>query len=407
MPFDPLWIFLITVALLLLSAVFSASETALTLTSKARMLTLEREGRRRAALINRMWKDRDLLISAILVGNTIANIASSTLMTGVMIEFFGDVGIAYATAGMTVFIVVFVEILPKTVALRWPDETALVLAPFVRLLMFILIPITYICRGIVHLVLKPFPKKQGVNDEAAEQELRGMIDMHARLLDKERQAAGMLHAIVDLSDMAVTDVMHHRLVPLFGKTPEDIVGVMDVRKLLAELTRQGGDIKKVELSNLISSPWFIPDSTGLLEQLKAFRRRKLNLAFVVDEYGVLLGMLTLADILEEIVGHYDRGQYNAITVPKPEQDGSIILDGRFPVREFNRETGWELPDEHASTMAGLVIHVAEHIPEPGERFTHGRYFFEVLARKKNRVAKIRVGKRREAVASRAEMRANA
>jgi Mg2+/Co2+ transporter CorB len=182
---------------------------------------------------------------------------------------------------------------------------------------------------------------------------------------------------------------------------------MDVRKLLAELTRQGGDIKKVELSNLISSPWFIPDSTGLLEQLKAFRRRKLNLAFVVDEYGVLLGMLTLADILEEIVGHYDRGQYNAITVPKPEQDGSIILDGRFPVREFNRETGWELPDEHASTMAGLVIHVAEHIPEPGERFTHGRYFFEVLARKKNRVAKIRVGKRREAVASRAEMRANA
>jgi Mg2+/Co2+ transporter CorB len=287
---------------------------------------------------------------------------------------------------------------------------------------------------VIRFVLSPFQlAKHGMSDEAAEQELRGIIDMHARLLDKEKQAAGMLHAIVDLSDMKVTDVMLHRrdiasmpyaqptqkmvrdlldsrhsLVPLWGKSPEDIVGVIDVRKLLAELARQEGDIGKVEFTSIVTPPWFIPDSTGILEQLKAFRRRRVNLAFVVDEYGQLQGMLTLADILEEIVGHYDRGQYNALTVPKPQLDGSIVLDGRFPVREFNRETGWELPDEHASTVAGLVIHLAEHIPEPGERFNAGKYFFEVQARKRNRVARVRIGKRRDAMTgSRAEAQANA
>ncbi len=409
---------LITALLMLLSGLFSASETALTLTSKARMLTLEREGRRRAALINRMWKDRDLVISAILVGNNITNIAASAIMTGLLIQLFGDIGVAYATAGMTAFIVIFVEIFPKTIALRRPDDAAMFLAPFVRVMMFVLVPVTHVCRFIVHLALAPVPVVRE-DQKTAEEELRGMIDMHARLLDKERQAAGMLHAIVDLSDMTVSDVMLHRrdmkslsfsqpsekmvhdllssrhsLVPLWGSSPEDIVGVIDVRQLLAEMTRKEGDFSRIELSSVVTTPWFIPDSTGLLEQLKAFRKRRLNLAFVVDEYGVLQGMITLADILEEIVGHYDRGQYDALSVPKPQPDGAIIIDGRFPVREFNRETGWDLPDGHASTMAGLVIHVAGHIPEPGEQISFGRFFFEVLARRRNRVARLRIGRRR-------------
>jgi Mg2+/Co2+ transporter CorB len=428
--FDPLVTSAIVLSLLLLSTVLAAAETALTTMSKARMLTLEREGRRRAALVNRLWKDRDLLITALLVGNNILNIVSSALMTALMIELFGDAGVIYATIGMTIFIVLFIEILPKAVALRWPDDTALVLAPFISVLVLILVPITYICRAIILFILKPFPApEKDARELAAEQELRGMIDMHARLLDKEKEAAGMLHAIVDLSDMSVVDVMLHRrdmvslpyatpsdkmvkelldarhsLVPLWSKTPEDIVGVIDVRKLLAELTRHDGNIGLVDITGIITPPWFIPDTTGLLEQLKAFRRRRLGLAFVVDEYGMLQGIITLADILEEIVGHYDRGQYNALNVPRPEPDGSVILDGRFPIREFNREMGWELPDDHATTMAGLVIHVAEHIPEPGERFNAGPYFFEVLQRRKNRVAKVRVGKRREYLMERMEAR---
>jgi Mg2+/Co2+ transporter CorB len=250
---------------------------------------------------------------------------------------------------------------------------------------------------------------------AAEQELRGVIDLHADTFDQGQQTATMLHAIVDLSDLTVADVMLHRrdmrsvaigqpidsllnellgakhsLVPLWGKTPEDIVGVIDVRTLLAELARRGGNADGLDVSASISAPWFIPDTTGLLDQLKAFRARHLSLAFVVDEYGVLQGMLTLADILEEIVGSYDRGQFNALAVPKPLPDGSFILDGRFPLRELNRELDWDLPDDHASTIAGLVLHVAERLPEPGERFQLDAYHFQVIARKKNSLAKIKV-----------------
>lgn len=407
---------LIISILLLFSSLFSASETALTACSKPRMLTLAQNGSRRAALVNRLWADRDLLISAILVGNSIANIVSSTVAAALFIELFGEQGLMYATAIMTAIIIVFVEILPKTVALAMPDESALFLSPFVHTVMLVLGPATRVCRAIVRTCLLPFGiLNRKKNDEAAEEEIRGVIDMHAHTFDKHQETASMLHAVVDLADMSVKDVMMHRkdmasvplgqstetliqalldakhsLVPLWGKSPEDIVGVIDVRRLLAELAKREGSPQGVEIHNIVSPPWFIPEGTGLLDQLKAFRERRLNLAFVVDEYGVLQGLITLADILEEIVGHYDRGQFNAVHAPKAQPDGSYILDGRFPVRELNRELGWELPDEEASTIAGLVLIIAERIPEPGERFALKDYTFEVLARRKNSLQKVRV-----------------
>jgi Mg2+/Co2+ transporter CorB len=179
-------------------------------------------------------------------------------------------------------------------------------------------------------------------------------------------------------------------VPLWGKSPEDIVGVLDVRKLLAELARHKGHVEEFEISAIVSSPWFIPNTTGLLDQLKAFREKHTNIAFVVDEYGVLQGMLTLADILEEIVGHYDRGQFNAVNVPKAQTDGSIVLEGRFPIRELNREMDWNLPDDDVTTIAGFVLHLAERIPEAGERFHYKNFSFEVLTRKKHSLSHIRI-----------------
>jgi Mg2+/Co2+ transporter CorB len=413
---DPTTPVLIILGLLVFSALFSASETALTAASKARMLTLEQNGNHRAALVNLLWLDKDLLISAILVGNSIANIFSSTIATALFIDIFGENGVVYATTLMSVVIILFVEILPKTIALARPDEAALFLAPFVRALMFVLGPVTRCSRYFIKSLIRPFPLLQRQkNEEEAEEEIRGAIDMHAGLLDDNQQTASMLHAIVDLGDMTVEDVMLHRnnmasvpigqptekliqslldakhsLVPLWGKSPEDIVGVLDVRKLLAELARQGGAATGLEISNIVTPPWFIPDTTGLLDQLKIFRERHTNLAFVVDEYGVLQGMITLADILEEIVGHYDRGQFNAVNVPKPQADGTIILDGRFPLRELNREMGWNLPDEEASSIAGFVLGLADRIPEPGERFSYKNFIFEVLSRKKNSLSKIRI-----------------
>lgn len=402
--------------LLLVSALLSAAETALTSASKARMLTLENEGSKRAALVNRIWQERDLLIGTILVGYNVINVISSALTTAAMIEAFGEAGLAYATAIMSVLIVMFVEILPKTVALQRPDATALFLAPFVRVVMIVLSPVTSVCRTIINFVLKPFnlfhKTHEGIE---AEQEIRGVIDMHADMFGASQDTASMLHAIVDLNAMTVADVMTHRRnmisvpmdqpagqlvqalldakhsqVPLWGKTPEDIVGVVDARRLIAELASQQGKAQAIDISNIVAMPWFIPSTTGLLEQLKTFRKRGSRIAFVVDEYGVLLGMLTLADILEEIVGHYDKGQFNALSVPKPQADGTIIIDGRFPIRELNREMGWEITDDNATTIAGHIINVAERIPEPGETIYSDPFAFQILARKQKQISKVRI-----------------
>lgn len=414
---DPLTLTICIGLLLLLSALLSAAETAFTSCSKPRMLTLENEGSPRAMLVNRIMKQPDLLIGSILVGYNVINIVSSALTTAAMIEAFGEAGLAYATAIMSVMIVLFVEILPKTIAIRRPDATALFLAPLTQLLVWVLVPITIICRSIILFILKPFRinKNNEEIEENAEQEIRGVIDMHAEILGASQATATMLHAVVDLKEMTVADVMTHRRdmvsiaisqptdilikalldakhsqVPLWGKTPEDIVGVIDARRLIAELAGREGNTQGIDITNIISPPWFIPNTTGLLEQLNIFRQRGVRVAFVVDEYGVLQGMLTLADILEEIVGHYDKGQFNALAVPKPQADGSIILDGKFPIRELNREMGWELSDENATTIAGFIIHVAERIPEPGETIYFDPFAFQILARKQKQISKVRI-----------------
>ncbi len=418
---DPFILTLSVGLLLLLSALMSAAETAFTSCSKPRMLTLENEGSKRAARVNRIMKQPDLLIGAIVVGYNVINIVSSALTTAAMIESFGEAGLAYATALMSVMIVLFVEILPKTVAIRRPDGTALFLAPFMQFLVWILVPVTVLSRGFILFLLKPFKLNIGNEEieENAEQEIRGVIDMHAELSDASQATATMLHAVVDLKEMTVADVMTHRRdmvsiamrqpapllikvlldakhsqIPLWGKTPEDIVGVIDARHLISKLAEHEGGAKDIDIATIVAPPWFIPDTTGLLEQLDAFRQRGVRIAFVVDEYGVLQGMLTLADILEEIVGHYDKGQFNALAVPKQQPDGSLILDGRFPIRELNREMGWELSDEHATTIAGFIIHIAERIPEPGETIYADPFAFQILARKQKQISKVKIRMRR-------------
>lgn len=382
------------------------------------MFSLENDGHKGAKLANKIWLEKDLLIGTIVVGYNVINVISSAITTGLMIELFGENGIAYATGLMSVLIVLFVEILPKTIAIRIPEAAAITLAPFLQLVMFLLKPVTIVCRNIIHVSLIPFKiGEKSDREEVAEQEIRGAIDMHAESFGSQQETASMLHAVVDLTNLTVADVMTHRRdmvsvalgqsperliqslldakhshVPLYGKSPEDIVGVVDTRKLLSELALRQGATSGVDINNIVSSPWFIPETSGLLDQLQAFRQRGARIAFVVDEYGVLLGMLTLADILEEIVGHYDKGQFNALAVPRPQADGSYILDGRFPIREINRELGWELNDEQATTIAGLVIHVAEGIPEPGETISAGEYHFQILARKNKQITKLKIRK---------------
>jgi len=421
------WLSIVAIlACLLLSFFFSGSETALMAFSRARMLRLEKKGSPRAAAVNRLTETRERLLGALLLGNNAINILASSLATSVFLLWFGDVGVIYATLAMTVLVVVFAEVLPKTVAINDPDRIALLVAwPMrwvVRLLSPVLAGIEILVRWILALV--------GIGTDAdrpvlsAHEELRGTVD----LLHKEggvgKLDRDMLGGLLDLRDLTVSDVMIHRTemitvcadeppeevvkavlaapvtrVPLWREKAENIVGILHAKDLLRAIQAADGDLSKIAIAELALPPWFVPDIRPLSEQLKAFRRRKTHFALVVDEYGEVMGLVTLEDILEEIVGDISDEHDIAVTGCKPQPDGSVVVDGAVPIRDLNRLMDWTLPDEEATTIAGLVIHEARAIPEAGQSFTFHGFRFRVLKKQRNRITALHVAPlQRKAVA---------
>lgn len=405
------------VVLLLLSAFFSGSETALTSVSRPRLHHLERRGNRRARLVNRLISDRERLIGAILLGNNAVNIFASALATSVLIGLFGEAGIAYATIGMTLLVLIFAEVLPKTYALRNADRVALAVAPFMRLMVIVLSPITLAVQAVVRFTLRILGVKESGDDRAlsAEQELRGAIDLHTREGVIVKQERDMLGSILDLEDVEVSEIMVHRKgmtvidaaeppsriierviaspytrIPLWRDDPDNIIGVLHSKDLLSLVHGHQGQIDEINLVATALAPWFIPDSTTLLRQLQAFRRRRAHFALVVDEYGALMGMVTLEDILEEIVGEItDEHDVREIGV-REQGDGTLIVDGTVTVRDLNRQFDWQLPDDVATTIAGFVIHEARTIPEPRQTFMFHDFKFEILRRQRNQITVLRV-----------------
>ncbi len=405
------------VILLLLSAFFSGSETALTSVSRPRLHHLERRGNQRARLVNRLIGDRERLIGAILLGNNAVNIFASALATSVLIGLFGEAGIAYATIGMTLLVLVFAEVLPKTYALRNADRVALAVAPFMRLMVIILSPITLAVQAVVRFSLRLLGVATTDDDLAltAEQELRGAIDLHSRGGAMVKQERDMLGSILDLEDVEVSEIMVHRKgmtvidaeeppariierliaspytrIPLWRGDPDNIIGVLHSKDLLNLVHGHMDNIDDLNLAATATAPWFIPDSTTLLRQLQAFRRRRAHFALVVDEYGALMGLVTLEDILEEIVGDIADEHDVAFTGVRLNADGSYTVRGTVTIRDLNREYEWNLPDEEASTIAGLVIHEAQRIPEMGQSFVFHGFKFEVLTRQRNQITSVRV-----------------
>ena len=409
----------ITLALLgvALSAFFSGSETALTSVSRPRLHHLERRGNRRARLVNRLIADRERLIGAILLGNNTANIFASALATSVLIGLFGEAGVAYATIGMTLLVLIFAEVLPKTYALRNADPIALTVAPVMRLGGIVLAPVTLTIPAVVRLTLRLLGVKETTGDHAlsAEQELRGAIDLHTREGAIVKQERDMLGSILDLEDVEVSEIMVHRKgmtvidadeppskiierviaspytrIPLWRGNPDNIIGVLHSKDLLDLVHGHEGPMDALNLDATALAPWFIPDSTTLLRQLQAFRRRRAHFALVVDEYGALMGLVTLEDILEEIVGDIADEHDIAFTGVRINADGSYTVRGTVTVRDLNREFEWDLPDEAASTIAGLVIHEAQRIPEMGQSFAFYGFKFEVLTRQRNQITSLRL-----------------
>ncbi len=404
-------------ALLIVSAFFSGSETALTAASPTRLHHLERRGNRRARLVNRLAAQKERVIGAILLGNNAANILASALATSVLIGLVGDAGVAYATLAMTLLVLIFAEVLPKTYALSNPDRVALAVAPVMRVIVFVLSPVTAAVRTVVNAVLSVF----GIDPDAAkrmmspEDELRGAIDLHTREGAMVKHDRDMLDGILDLAEVEVGEIMVHRKsitmidadepaskivdrvlsspytrFPLWRDETDDIIGVLHAKDLLREVPAHKGDLDQIDVTAMASEPWFIPETTTLRQQLQAFRRQRAHLALVVDEYGALMGMVTLEDILEEIVGDIADEHDVAVAGVKSNPDGSYTVSGTVTVRDLNRQFDWNLPDEEASTIAGLVIHEAQMIPEVGQTMVYHGFKFEVLARQRNQVTSLRL-----------------
>lgn len=417
---------ILVAGLIIMSGFFSLAETALTSASRAKMLMLAQEGNWRAKTVNFLLAKGDKMLAALLLGNNLINILASAITTELMLRLFDKNGIVIATVLMTVIVLIFAEVLPKSWALHRADTLAMAIAPVVRVILFILTPITSALSWVVRRTAALFGADfDQVKYSISIEELRGAIEMHQgdhaaddfEETETIRHERAMMKSVLDLADVTVSEVMTHRRnvemldanlqphelidralaspfsrLPIYQDNPENTVGVIHTKLLMRQLrtmeTRRG----EIDILSLVSEPWFIPETTTLFDQLQQFRERREHFALVVDEYGTWLGIVTLEDILEEIVGQIDdehdrvvRGAHH-----DPHGQGSYVVDGTMTIRDLNRQFDWSLPDEDYSTVAGLVLYESQEVPNVGESYTFYHYRFEILERHRHQITKLRI-----------------
>jgi len=406
---------LLIVFLLVVSALFSASETALVAASRLRIHQLAKKGRRRARIVDQMRTHKERMVASILLGNNLVNILASALATSLFLGWFGDAGIAYATLAMTALIVVFSEVMPKAYAIARPERTALAVAPAIRAITALLAPVAVLLTTIAKGCLRSLgiPAASGSLQRISDEDLRGAIELHAEGPGAGRHKRGMLRSILDLDHVEVREVMTHRRhvetidadlppaaiiervlaspftrIPLWREKPDNIVGVLHAKAVLRAVRGAGADLGAVDIRAITGKPWFTPETTSLLQQLQAFRDRREHFALVVDEYGALMGVITLEDIIEDIVGEISGDQDVPVSGVRAQPDGSFIVAGAVTLRDLNREFDWNLPDEEASTVAGLLLHESRRIPRVGQIFNFYGFRFEVLRRMRNQITSV-------------------
>jgi Mg2+/Co2+ transporter CorB len=407
----------IVVVSLVLSAFFAGAETAFTAASRARMLALERAGDVRAKTVNRLLGTRERFIGAMLVGYNVVAIGASAFTTSVLVAIFGHEGVLYATIAMSILVIVFAEVLPKTIAINAPDKVSLWIARPVDWTVTLFGPVTLAIERLVRIMLRPFGIHIGRHEAilSATEEIRGQVALLHKEGNVVKDDRDMLGGLLDLTDLLVADIMVHRTkmrsidadlpsgeilreilaspytrLPLWRETPDNIIGVVHAKDLLREVEARGAGAGGFDVAAVAIEPWFVPGTTSLRAQLKAFLSRKQHFALVVDEYGDLMGLVTLEDILEEIVGDISDEHDIAVQGVRQQPDGSVHVDGSVPVRDLNRVMDWSLPDEEATTVAGLVIHEAQAIPDAGQVFNFHGIRFEVLRKARNRITALKV-----------------
>ncbi|WP_119299539.1 HlyC/CorC family transporter [Dongia deserti] len=410
---------LLLLVLLCCSAFFSGTETAITAASRARIYALSAQGDHRAARVERLHSQMERVIATILLGNTFVNNFAAALTAVIFATYFGTSGgmVVVASICITAAIFIFSEVLPKTYAVNNPERVSMAMAPVLSAIVAITYPLTHVTQIIISGVLRlagvRVEREPGAEESI--EELRGAIDLHSESAEEIREAGAMLHSILDLDEVPVSDIMVHRRnmtmidadlppeqivrqvldsphtrIPIWRKEPDNIIGVLHAKGLLRALHNSGWRLQGIDVVALSGKPWFIPEGTTLLSQLEAFKTRREHFAIVVDEYGALMGVVTLEDILEEIVGDIADEHDKKVEGVVPEEEGSYIVDGSVTLRDLNRELDWDLPDEHASTLAGLILYEARQIPLQGQVFTFYNLRFEILERQRNQIRKIRV-----------------
>ncbi|WP_343078899.1 HlyC/CorC family transporter [Ostreiculturibacter nitratireducens] len=413
------------IVLLMFSAFFSGSETALTASSRGKLRAQADKGSRGAETALQVTEDSERLIGAILLGNNVVNIFAAALATALFSRLFGDSGVAIATLVMTALVLIFAEVLPKTYAITAPEAAASRVAQPIRLLTLVLSPIVTLVRWIVRGVLMLFGVRTDPDSHilSFRDEIAGALALGQAEGMVLKEARDRLLGALDLSDRTVEEIMRHRSqiemidadadpdailsvvlasphtrLPLYRGERENIVGVVHAKDLLRAVERvvRGRDgslasIRDLDVMSVAMKPYFIPETTPLDEQMREFLKRRTHFALVVDEYGDLRGLLTLEDILEEIVGEItDEFDIDAEHPLKRTEAGDVLVDGAMTIRDLNRATDWQLPDEEANTIAGLVIHEAQMIPAEGQVFSFHGFRFEVLQRKENRITRLKI-----------------
>ncbi|MDP5305971.1 HlyC/CorC family transporter [Paracoccus spongiarum] len=410
--------------LLMMSGFFSGSETALTASSRAKLRARADRGDPGAEAALKVTEDSERLIGAILLGNNVVNILSASLATALFTRLLGSGGVALATLVMTVLVLIFSEVMPKTYAISSPETVASRVARPIRWVTLILSPIVAVVRLIVRGMLGLFGLKTdpASNMFSVHEEIAGALSIgHASgaVLKEDRDR---LLGALDLGNRTVEEIMRHRSeiemidaalpatdildrvlasahtrLPVYREERENVVGVVHAKDLLRAVNkavREGAEadgLRNFDIMAVAMKPYFVPDTTALDEQMREFLKRRTHFALVVDEYGSLRGLITLEDILEEIVGEitdeHDADDDQTLT---PNAQGDYTVEGGMTIRDLNRQLDWTLPDDEANTVAGLVIHMAQSIPDQGQVFSFHGYRFEVVTRRENRITRLRV-----------------
>ena len=415
------------ILLLFLSAFFSGSETALTAASRAKLRSRADKGEPGATRALKITEDNEKLIGSILLGNNLVNILAAALATKLFTDIFKESGVFLATVVMTVLVLVFSEVLPKTYAITNPEKAAARVSSPINFFIFLTSPLVSALRWVVRQLLKLFGVKIDPDSQilSVHEEIAGTLELGRREGIVEKEHRDRLLGALDLNERNVEEVMLHRSeikmidgsalpetiirqclesphsrIPVYKNEPENIIGVLHVKDLLRTMEKYfnssktgNQSLKGFNIIDVMREPYFVPETTTLDDQMRQFLKLRTHFALVVDEYGGIQGLITLEDILEEIVGEItDEFDVDEVQTIKPNTDGSYTVDGSMTIRDFNRISEWSLPDEEANTLAGILIHEAQSIPSKGQVFSFLGFRFEVIQKLSNRLTKLKIGR---------------